>query len=337
MAVPSRKCENRVTITKLSIADMGLTTETRKFAGQNAARLLRRLAFQMSLTKKAPNSDSVHDLRVSIRRFTQILGVFKSCFPGKEARKIRRRTKKLMLLAGAVRNYDIALKLLSKSRAAEAASLRSKLEIQRKECARVLIGALNRRIERKSSLKWRTALESALAAGNSADSKVAVEQTARRILPQIAGDFVARGNAASQANVSPEKLHEFRIASKKFRYTLELFAPLYGPSVNSWLESLKGVQTVLGDINDCVTVSQMIADYKGSGAAASWIKKRQRRKVEQFSRLWLEEFGDTESVRQRIYPLSHPEQAPKKPVGRSRTGAGDSGQGTSRRSLVAGS
>ena len=108
---------------------MALTIETRKFAGQNAARLLRRLAFQMNLTKKAPDSDSVHDLRVSIRRFTQVLGVFKSCFPGKETRKIRRRVKKLMQLAGAVRNFDIALKLLSKSRTTEAASLRPKLEI----------------------------------------------------------------------------------------------------------------------------------------------------------------------------------------------------------------
>ena len=182
----------------------------------------------------------MHDLRVSIRRFTQVLGVFKSCFPGKETRKIRRRVKKLMQLAGAVRNFDIALKLLSKSRTTEAASLRPKLEMQRKESARVLTGALHRRIERKSSLKWRTALESALAGGNLADSQVAVGETARRILPQIAADFVERGNAASQAKISPEKLHAFRIASKKFRYTLELFAPLYGPAVNTWLESHKG-------------------------------------------------------------------------------------------------
>ena len=110
----------------------------------------------------------MHDLRVSIRRFTQTLGVFKSCFPGKETRKIRRRTKKLMTLAGTLRNFDIALKLLSKSRTEEAASLRPKLESQRKESGRVLIGALKRRIERKSSLKWRTALEAALAGGNSA-------------------------------------------------------------------------------------------------------------------------------------------------------------------------
>jgi CHAD domain-containing protein len=302
---------------------MALTIETRKFAGQNATRLLGRLAFQMNATMKAPDSGSVHDLRVSIRRFTQTLGIFKSCFPGKETRKIRRRTKKLMTLAGTVRNFDIALKLLSKSRIEEAASLRPKLESQRKESGRVLTGALKRRIERKSSLKWRTALEAALAGGNSADSRIAVEATERRILPRMAADFVERGNAASQAKTSPEKLHAFRIASKKFRYTLELFAPLHGAALNSWLESVKGIQTLLGDINDCVTVARLLADYKDAGEVAGWLKKRQRRRVEQFSRHWLEEFGDPENVRTRIRSLSHPGQAVRKPMGRSRTGDSD--------------
>jgi CHAD domain-containing protein len=316
---------------------MALTIETRKFAGQNATRLLGRLAFQMSLTRKGLDSGSVHDLRVSIRRFNQALGVFKSCFPGKEARKIRRRTKKLMTLAGTVRNFDVALKLLSKSASEEAAGLRPKLQSQRKESGRVLIAALKRRIDRKSSLKWRTALEAALAGADSAVSRGAVEQTARRILPRMATDFVARGNAASQAKASPEKLHAFRIASKKFRYTLELFAPVYGRTIDAWLESIKAIQTQLGDINDCVTVSEMLADYKGSDALADWLKKRQRRKVDQFSRGWLEEFGDSESVQNRIHSLNRPGQAIKKPVGRSRTGSGQSGLGSGTRSLAAGS
>lgn len=301
---------------------MALTIETRKFAGQNAARLLRRLAFQMSVTRKTPDAGAVHDLRVAIRRFSQALAVFKPCFPGKETRKIRRRLKKLMNLAGTVRNFDIALRLLSKSRAEEASSLRPKLQSQRKENQRVLLGAVQRRIERKSSLKWRTALESALAGGNAAACRVPAEETARRILPGIAEDFLERGAAASQGTVSPEKLHEFRIASKKFRYTLELFTPLYGPALNRWLESIKRIQTLLGDINDCVTVSQILVDSKSGGAMEAWLKKRQRRKMDQFSRCWLEEFGDRESVRTRIHSLSHPQAtapALKKPVVRSRT------------------
>jgi len=300
---------------------MALTIETRKFAGQNAAKLLGRLAFQMNLAAKSPGPDAVHDLRVSIRRFTQALGVFKACFPGKETRKIRRRTKKLMLLAGTVRNYDIALKMLSKSRSAEAANFRRKLQTLRKDSGRVLIGALKRRMDRKSSLKWRTALESALVDGNTAECRITVEDTACRILPRMAEDFFERGNAASEGRVAAEKLHAFRIASKKFRYTLELFAPLYGPPLNAWLESIKRIQTLLGDINDCVTVAQMLADHKVN-AMTGWLKKRERKKVEEFSACWQQEFGAPETVRTRLHTLRRPQggsQPVKKPAARSRT------------------
>jgi CHAD domain-containing protein len=324
MARLSREPRNRVTIAKSSIADMALSTEARKFAGQNAVRLLGRLAFQMNVTRKSPDADAVHDLRVAIRRFAQPLSVFKPCFHGRETRKIRRRTKKLMILAGAVRNCDVALKLLSKSRSSQAADLRPKLQSQRKESERVLIGALKRRIERKSSLRWRTALEASLALGASPACRIPIDKTARRILPRMAKDFLERGSAVSQAKISPEKMHAFRIASKKFRYTLELFATLYGPALNGWLESIKRVQTLLGDINDCVTVAQLLSDYKSSGTMEAWLKKRQRRKVEEFSRCWAEEFGSRESVRSRIRSLSHPQETPralKKPMASSRTAA----------------
>jgi CHAD domain-containing protein len=318
MAVTPRKNYKRVTIAKLNNPTMAPTMETRKFASQNATRLLGGLAFQMNSTRKAPDSGAVHDLRVSIRRFHQVLSVFKSSFPGKDTRKIRRRMKKLMLVAGEVRNIDIALKLLSKSRTPETAALRTKLESQRKDSERILIGALKRRMERKSSMKWRTALEVALAAGTGADSRIAIEQTAQRILPRMAKDYVERGSAAAADKVSPAKLHAFHIASKKFRYTLELFVPLYGPALNSWIASIKAIQTLLGDSNDCETVAQMLANYKGADAALSWLKKRQRRKTEQFFKQWQEEFGDADAVRGRVRSLQHRGQTPRKPAGSAR-------------------
>lgn len=300
---------------------MALTMDTRKFAAQNTARLLGRLAFQMNVTRKSPDADAVHDLRVAIRRFSQALGVFKSCIAGKDTRKIRRRMKKLMLAAGAVRDCDVALKFLSKSRGAEAVSLRSKFQTQRKDGERTLAAALKRRMERKSSLKWRTALEAALAA-NAAAGKVTVEDTARKTLPGMAKDFLERGDAASQPKASPEKLHAFRIESKKFRYSLELFAPFYGPELSAWIDSIKRIQTLLGDINDCETVGQMIADQKGGGAMAGRLKKKQRRKVEEFLGAWAEEFGDSAVVRARLDALRHPGEALRplrKPAARSRT------------------
>src|SRR5678815_1939319 len=90
-------------------------TETRKFAYDQAYRRLGRLAFQINQTVRSRDAEAVHDLRVAIRRFSQVLRVFKPCFRGKEVRKIRRELKQIMVLAGEVRNCDIALQLMSKS------------------------------------------------------------------------------------------------------------------------------------------------------------------------------------------------------------------------------
>ena len=89
--------------------------ETRKFALDQAERRLGRLAFQINRTAKSRDTEAVHDLRVAVRRFSQVLRLFKPYFRGKEVRKIRRELKQMMGLAGEVRNCDIALKLMAKA------------------------------------------------------------------------------------------------------------------------------------------------------------------------------------------------------------------------------
>ncbi len=52
----------------------------------------------------------------------------------------------------------------------------------------------------------------------------------------------------------PEKiteLHSMRIAAKRMRYTLELFAPLVKDGYKNWLKPLKEIQDLLGYVHDC--------------------------------------------------------------------------------------
>ena len=42
-----------------------------------------------------------------------------------------------------------------------------------------------------------------------------------------------------------------RIAAKKLRYTLEIFAPIYPGEFRPWLRSIKEVQDEIGAIHDC--------------------------------------------------------------------------------------
>lgn len=309
---------------------MAVPTETRRFAGEHVVRLLGRFAFQINHALKSPDPQAVHDLRVATRRFMQALKIWKPCFPGKEARRIRRRLKKIMTAAGEVRNYDVALKLLSKSGARDRTHLLLRLRSRRKEAQRVLVSLLKRWMERKSSLKWRSVLAAALAEARDDFCGIAIEETAGRALRGMTQDFLQRGGEASQAKASPRALHQFRIASKKFRYTLELFVPLYGPPLNRQLEDIKRTQTLLGDINDCVTVGELVAHYKGGSALADWLKKRQRKRTEVFRQYWRKEFGGRESAPawiDSLRRLTAKQHEMKKPMASSRSASSNRRRG----------
>ena len=295
-------------------------TETRSFAAEQAGRRLGRLAFQVNQTVKSRDAGAVHDLRVAIRRFSQVLRIFKSGFRTKEIRKIRRELKQTMKLAGEVRNCDIALKLLSKSKRTGAAALRPELEKLRSERERALVGFLRQWVNRKSSLKWRNAVATALTKNGGELSKVSIGTTATQILPRMAEKFVDRGNDAARTKASPRDLHQFRIASKRFRYTLELFTSVYGRSMNASLNKIKRVQKLLGDINDCETVRTMVEQYKGPAVVTAWLKKRQRRRIEEFQRYWAETFVPRGAARSWSAFLRRPAgsvQQVRKPAGRA--------------------
>lgn len=57
------------------------------------------------------------------------------------------------------------------------------------------------------------------------------------------------------------ELHDMRIAAKRLRYTLELFAPLYKDGFKSWLKSLKEVQDLLGYMHDCDVWLEFIPEF----------------------------------------------------------------------------
>ena len=275
-----------MTISTLDASVKIAGTATRRFAREQADRLLGRLAFQIGRAVKAHNADAVHDLRVSIRRFEQAMRVFKPCFRGKDLRKIRRELKRVMAAAGEVRNHDIALKLLAKSKRLEGTGIQPKVQNRRREAERSLLTLLKTWLERKSSLKWRGALERAAAEAPEDFSKAPIGQAARQMLPGMAQDFFGSGDQAAGAKASPQELHRFRLASKKFRYTLELFAPLCGPSLNPKLEAIRSVQTILGDLNDLETVRNLLAQYEVAPSEAAWLKKKQRKKLVEFREHW---------------------------------------------------
>ena len=121
--------------------------------------LLRRLAYQAGHASNSGNADIVHDLRVATRRLSNCLRIFAQFFPGHSAKRIRRRLDSLMELAGAVRDLDIALELLSKAGMPAKAALAGRLREERRKAANRLAREIRLWKSRGFSRKWRSRLE----------------------------------------------------------------------------------------------------------------------------------------------------------------------------------
>ncbi len=119
-------------------------------------------------------------------------------------------------------------------------------------------------------------------------------ENAAGVLPTMARKLFSAGRDLASGNkVKLKRLHAFRLQVKQFRYTLELFEPLYGPSLQPRLEKLRLLQQRLGRINDCVTTRDLIeelGDLPKADRVLGHIDRALRRRTQRFFRFWSEEF-----------------------------------------------
>lgn len=254
--------------------------ESGNFVSQTTAKLLERLAYQVNTTLRAHRAEPVHDLRVAIRRFQQALATFDSAFPRHECKALDRQLKRLFDAAGNVRDCDVVAKLLGKRDLPGSAELKKKLQEHRKTAVPLLVSNLERWVARRSSAKWRAALLSCPSA----------DDTVHPHLRRSARGFLKHAEGAVHGSASARDLHRLRIEAKKFRYMLELFEPAWGAPVAQWLERVKPVQSLLGDIHDAYMARDMAEGFGATVEVQAWLKRRQHRKSRQFARLWAEKF-----------------------------------------------
>jgi CHAD domain-containing protein len=131
----------------------------RKFTHSQVDTLLRRLAAQVKRTAETADADSVHDLRVAIRRLSRALRSFAQFFPGKQWKRIRKELSSLMDAAGALRDNDVALELLEKAGIAKRARVALALQSRRSAAEAKLREELELWQASNSAHRWREALE----------------------------------------------------------------------------------------------------------------------------------------------------------------------------------
>jgi CHAD domain-containing protein len=117
--------------------------------------LLTTLAFQVHRAARKPGPDEIHDLRVSIRRFTQGLELFAGFFSKGEVKKIRKVLKRMMQITSSIRDRDITLEFLA---ASQHTTHRPRLEKERATYQRQFAETLRRWSAQDFSAKWRNGL-----------------------------------------------------------------------------------------------------------------------------------------------------------------------------------
>lgn len=120
-------------------------------------------------------------------------------------------------------------------------------------------------------------------------------ENARRVLPAMVRDYFQKGRKLLSKKVSPRQLHPFRLETKRFRYTLELFRPCYGEGIKSRLDRLREIQNYLGDINDCLTTLGLVQSQQRRRSPqltrlAGFLNRRAASKTAEFQKLWKETF-----------------------------------------------
>ncbi len=136
------------------------------FACRQLASRLEELRRQVEVALGRREQKTVHDLRVAIRRFSEALKVFRSLLPETEAKKVRKKLRKIMDAAAEVRDRDIALQFCGKAGLTEKGKLWRRLARDRAKAEK----RLARRIRKLHDAGWLEQWRERLELGRASDS-----------------------------------------------------------------------------------------------------------------------------------------------------------------------
>jgi len=219
------------------------------------------LAEQLDGVRAAEDIEFVHRARVASRRLRAALRMFDDCFRRKQVKRWRKAVRRLTQALGEARDRDVQIEwlcgtlatLTAKECFPGAARVLVQLEHQRERLQHRVVAATNH-LEAGGDLdEMRRAVKRILAAsGTAAESRQtpAVLAKIRRHVLRRLDELLEHQDSLSDAD-DRERHHAMRIAAKRLRYTLEISRPAYPGRLDAAVETMKRVQTLLGEVHDC--------------------------------------------------------------------------------------
>jgi CHAD domain-containing protein len=264
---------------------------------------MNRVLEELGTLQSQPEPDTVHDLRVAIRRCRSLAAVMEEVDPDPSWPEMRKVARKLFRGLGKLRDAQVLEEWIKKL-SSESDPLRTQLlaslesdEKQRSEDALRVAAKFNEkewsRLEK--NLRKRVRL---VPVGGLAAECLALERF------EEAKDLHNRALRTEKS----KPWHGLRIGIKRFRYTLESLLP---ERYAAWSENLKRLQDLLGEVHDLDVLSEMLRETEVSEPSEShqeWQEKinhERQERIETYRQLTL---GKTSLWNEWRHNLPHGER-----------------------------
>jgi CHAD domain-containing protein len=206
--------------------------------------------------------EHVHQLRVGTRRAAAALRTFKDCLDGKTHRRLRRSLRAVRRAAGAARDWDVFLDMLTSRSKRVTAKQRPGVDFlfgvahgQRVAAQSYLREATEGQAERLADLLVK--FDDNLAAPND-------KQTLRDLAVPMLTALVHELEQAARGDLGPyENLHQVRILGKQLRYAMELFESCFAAAFRVKIyPRIVEMQDILGRANDSHVTTQRLEELR---------------------------------------------------------------------------
>lgn len=198
----------------------------------------------------------LHDYRVSVRRLRSLLSQLKAVFPEPELAHFSNEFAVLGRFTNHLRDCDVLLenrphyeRMLPESLRRGLVPFFKNIAATRRQEQRRLTEYLRSGHYRDLCLAWTGFLDRALTLPETANAGIPIIEMAGKMIIKRFRRVIKQGRAITDTSHDNE-LHSLRIACKKLRYLMEFFSPLYEDRLEAAIDTIKKIQSNLGDFND---------------------------------------------------------------------------------------
>ena len=244
------------------------------FGVQRLLPLLDAFSTEIEGVKLAQDIEHIHRMRVASRRLRAALPLFASCFQKKKYQQWMLEIQRITRALGEARDTDVQIAFLIKLEKKRRNGIHADDPalappfLLKGEAETILLSQLQKKRLRLQATVVRV-LKKLENSGVIDDMRISLsdyQQRSQNIrkkpspygIAPVAATRIARHLTILLSHEqwvhNPDAVaehHAIRIAAKKLRYTLEVYAPLYRRGLKKYLLRIKKVQEILGDLHDC--------------------------------------------------------------------------------------